>query len=138
MKLRYLLLFAAVSVLSGVSFFEVVGGSRYSRLLKEGVQQSGFIVGTDCSNHGKFRYRFDANNTTFTGTGNQGAPHPCRELTAGDVVIVHFLPTDPTINISGDPQKGLSDALFGACVASLIFPLGIVGSIQKFMRARRK
>jgi hypothetical protein len=128
-------IYSIVGALSLALLANIGPVTRYVELLMSGVETTGAVTDPTCINHSSFRYSFRVGDRAFAGAAAYGAAKSCGLLTAGEPVIVFYLPSDPSINISGVPKKGPPNELkmFGLAV------LGLTGAAGwALLRRRRK
>lgn len=71
-------------------------------LVKKGVQAQGVVIEPDCGRHLSFSYQFPVAGAVYRG---QSVSEHCSSVRAGAPVMVHYLPTDPSVNTAGDPGE---------------------------------
>lgn len=83
---------------------------RYSRLKAQGVGTDGWVTAKGLNGRGKVNYSFNVADRLYSGVGRSGYGNPeFDELSAGDKVIVFYLPKDPDVSVLGDPKEHLRD-----------------------------
>ena len=109
--------------------------SLYRKLHSQGVPVQGAVTRPDCKNHNNFWYHFETGGGSFEGRGQDGAPKSCQALVRGDGVQIYYLPSDPKVNMSGNPGAALRNELTSIVAAAVILPAIAVWS---YIRRRRK
>ena len=108
------LVFALLSLYSGDT-------GRFLELTRHGVEARGAVVETICADHDTFRYKFEIGTSSFESIGHDGMATDCASLKPGDPVVVYYLVKDPSVNVSGSPQRlFLGEAMFWVCFLSVI------------------
>ena len=123
-----------------VLIFAAVVGKRveeYYRLDTRGVVAEGNAISQE--NHMQIRYSFKVDNKEYVGVGRTGVDTPrWKQVRAGNVLVVHYLPERPDINCIGDPHQLFSDDLISAVVVTLAFPTAGTALIALRLPVRRR
>ena len=123
-----------------VLIFAAVVGKRveeYYRLDTRGVVAEGNAISQE--NHMQIRYSFKVDNKEYVGVGRTGVGTPrWKQVRAGNVLVVHYLPERPDINCIGDPHQLFSDDLISAVVVTLAFPTAVTALIALRLPVRRR
>lgn len=110
--------------------------SKYQSLAEDGVHTTGGVIQADCGNHNTFRYRFVIAGHDYESSGTAGIAKDCRTLTAGDPVQIWYLPGNPSVNMSGEPQSALRNEIVSVAMASILLPALAVFGISWKLRRR--
>jgi hypothetical protein len=111
------------------------GTEKYAQLARDGVPAEAVVVRPDCANHATFVYRFEVGGRDFESRDHSSSGgRKCDSLRVGEIVGVFYLPTDPSVNMVGNPQNALRSERAFVLVASLVMPGFIVWA---FVRRRR-
>ena len=125
--LSFLAAYAALAAVCALALYRFTNLREYAALSRDGVATRGVIVGTDCRMQQSYRYTFQAEGHWFSGVAAGGTAQPCEALKPGDGIAVVYLPTDPTLNTSGDArQRRNSEALPGVAVTLLLPALALL------------
>jgi len=137
-RIKYLLLYLALAI-AIILFIGSINWMTYYRLSKQGIGTRAVVTKTNCSNHMTFSYRFDFNGKSIYGSGGDGYGNPsCDTLKQGDPVLIYYLPSQPEINVPGDPKERLNNETISIAMAALIFPALLVFAINKWTKKQKQ
>ncbi len=130
-----------LSLAFSIALFNFCFGSwgKLNSLVHSGVKAIGVIDSTNCQSHGEFAYSYNVNGTLYkgsgntgaSGSGNAGASKPCHKLQPADRVTVVYLPSEPSLSVSGDPLQ-LRDSWVSTTVTfSILFPALITVGVHR-------
>lgn len=107
----------------------------YYRLSKNGVIAPGQVL--EKKSHMLIRYSFKVNGYIYGGIGRGDSVSPSfNELSIGDEILVHYLPSDPNISCLGDPGELYSGEFVSASTVVFLFPTLIIGVLVFRYRKR--
>lgn len=125
--MKWFIAYVALATSIAIGLVSAGPYSKYHELSSRGVETSGSIIETSCANHQTFSFRFEALGKSYSRSGASGMAKPCSELTIGDQVQVFYLPSDPTLNISGNPKYLLRNEHVSIGLVALLGPAFISG-----------
>ena len=134
-RIMLIYLFSTIVV---AAFLGNLGGIRkYTSLARESVLTTGVVVRQDCDNHNTFRYRFNALGKDYEASGRDGVAKNCRAVLAGDKVDVRYLPSNPEVNMSGDPHAAFSNEVISISLATIFMPAFAIFAVSLKLRYRK-
>jgi hypothetical protein len=120
LSIRSILLYILASIIFAVFLIFATGLVDNYRLAKEGVSITGVVTSTNCAQHMSFSYQFTASGKISS--GKTSSPD-CYSTRAGDTIQVHYLASNPVVNITGNPTYNFRNNLIPIVLASLSLPL---------------
>ena len=101
--LKHALIVYVIAAFLVVVFMGLATGVVYQyELAENSAQVQGVVVEPDCGRHLGFSYRFSVAGAAYRGLS---VSDHCSSIRAGDAVMVHYLPADPSVNTAGDPGE---------------------------------
>ena len=120
--MRFVAAYILLALVIAFAMSRITPWSNYQRLAENGVSAQGTVISTNCSTHQTFAYRFEAGGRAFDGIGQRGVSKECRALVPGDPVKLSYLPSDPWISASGEPNALLENETTSIALAALLLP----------------
>jgi len=137
-RIKYLVLYLTLAIAIAL-FLGSINWMTYYQLSKNGIGTKAVVMKTNCSNHMTFSYRFDFNGQSIESFGGDGYGNPsCDTLKPGDPVLIYYLPSQPEINVSGDPKERLNNETISIAMAALIFPALLVFAINRWAKKQKQ
>ncbi len=129
---RQLLLLAGCYLVLVVAFAFTLGyvgnmPKKY-RLAQDGEVVVGTVTKTDCQDHARVYYSFQAGEQQYSGSASSGAD--CFDLGPGSPVDVIYVRDDPSINTLGSrPSAGFENEVISVACPSIFFPALLIGAM---------
>lgn len=122
--LVFLIVWLALSAISYIAGSFIFDSSFMNRMVKEGKQTHGVVIGKDAENHRTLQFVYDVDGVTYERSGFSGESNPdFDEIQIGDRVIVVFDPVDPDSAILGLPEDTLGALYLGRWFVTLTIPI---------------
>jgi hypothetical protein len=94
------------------------GIARMLDITRNEAATTGTVTSTDCGNHNRVKYAFDANGLSFQGAAEM--MNHCTRIVAGSPITIHYSAKSPKHNTPSDPVANLwSDVIFFLLVCLL-------------------
>lgn len=128
---RTVILFFGLAFVVAVFNFCFGSWGKLNSLVHSGVKTIGTIKSTNCQSHSEFIYKYSVNGVPYKGSGYTGAPKPCHKLQPTDIVTVVYLPSEPSLSVSGDPYQLRDSWVSTTATLSILVPALITVGIHR-------
>jgi hypothetical protein len=131
---RWTALYVSIAFVVLMAMGAISEWPKFYNLSKYGTVVVGQVVSKNCPENGFFVYQFSVDGHSFENHGQRGIATDCKNLNVGDPVTIAYLPSDPGVNASGQPDEWLRELSRGMGIATIVFSFVFLISIRNGRR----